>query len=421
MKEQRILCIGNGGYYNRGCEAIVRGTMVILRRTFGAGVVADAGCYGSPEEIGDQFKTETDPGVRGFHQRDRPGKWTKDWLAMQSNRMFGTNFSGHRRCLSERLDAAAATLILGGDTYSLDYGRPINYLADDDFVMRRGAPLILWGASVGPFTTDPEFEPVMANHLLRLDGVFVRESKSESYLESLGIKDNLYVVADPAFLMDPVEVDCAKAGLNLQRGAIGLNFSPLMARYIAGEDGEPWNISASAIEQWAQICAQLVVQVSRATERPIVLVPHVIHPSASLDDAVFLQTVARKARASGVLDIQCVPQSLNAQELKWVISQFHVFAGARTHSTIASLSSLVPTVSIGYSVKAAGINQDLFGHTDWVEDVKQFDPGSFCEKIDRLLVQRDQVHEQLRLVIPGVREKAHMAGTYLRGIIDGRR
>lgn len=38
-----------------------------------------------------------------------------------------------------------------------------------------------------------------------------------------------------------------------------------------------------------------------------------------------------------------------------------MFIGARTHATIAAYSSLVPTLVVGYSVKARGIARDLFG------------------------------------------------------------
>ncbi len=51
----------------------------------------------------------------------------------------------------------------------------------------------------------------------------------------------------------------------------------------------------------------------------------------------------------------------NAKELKGYISRCRAFVGARTHSTIAAYSTGVPTLAIGYSVKARGIAKDLFG------------------------------------------------------------
>ena len=49
-----------------------------------------------------------------------------------------------------------------------------------------------------------------------------------------------------------------------------------------------------------------------------------------------------------------------AEELKYIISKCRFFVGARTHATIAAYSSQVPTLVVGYSVKARGIAKDIF-------------------------------------------------------------
>src|SRR5690606_14821725 len=51
----------------------------------------------------------------------------------------------------------------------------------------------------------------------------------------------------------------------------------------------------------------------------------------------------------------------NCMELKGFIARCRMFIGARTHATIAAYSSMVPTLVVGYSVKARGIAIDIFG------------------------------------------------------------
>ena len=51
----------------------------------------------------------------------------------------------------------------------------------------------------------------------------------------------------------------------------------------------------------------------------------------------------------------------NCMELKGIISKCRFFVGARTHSTIAAYSMGIPTLVVGYSVKARGIARDLLG------------------------------------------------------------
>lgn len=57
-------------------------------------------------------------------------------------------------------------------------------------------------------------------------------------------------------------------------------------------------------------------------------------------------------------------EDMPARKIKYVISKCRMFIGARTHATIAAYSSCVPTLVVGYSVKARGIARDLFGTED---------------------------------------------------------
>ena len=51
----------------------------------------------------------------------------------------------------------------------------------------------------------------------------------------------------------------------------------------------------------------------------------------------------------------------NCEELKGYISRCRFMVTARTHASIAAYSTCVPTLVVGYSVKARGIAKDLFG------------------------------------------------------------
>ncbi len=63
------------------------------------------------------------------------------------------------------LEDAAAVLSVGGDNYSLDYGVPKLFTGLDDIVLEKRKPLAIWGASVGPFDTMPDYERYMSRHL----------------------------------------------------------------------------------------------------------------------------------------------------------------------------------------------------------------------------------------------------------------
>jgi len=69
---------------------------------------------------------------------------------------------------------------------------------------------------------------------------------------------------------------------------------------------------------------------------PTYLIPHVTNPTSN--DYAFMQRALSqiKDRNSNII---LVPPDYNAAETKWIISRMTLFAGARTHSTIAALSS----------------------------------------------------------------------------------
>ena len=57
-------------------------------------------------------------------------------------------------------------------------------------------------------------------------------------------------------------------------------------------------------------------------------------------------------------------EKLTATQLKGYIARLSALITARTHASVAAYSTCVPTLVIGYSVKAKGIARDLFGSED---------------------------------------------------------
>lgn len=148
--------------------------------------------------------------------------------------------------------------------------------------------------------------------------------------------------------------------------------------------------------------------------RPVVLIPHVEVRRAASDDFRLLAAVQRRLRAEADIPLEILPATLNAPELKWAISQCEVFVGARTHATIAAFSMHVPTLSIAYSIKALGINRDVFGHTDHVVTVRDLTPGYLAERMQTLLNDRNAIRDHLKRRLPEIRQQTLAAGAQLR-------
>jgi colanic acid/amylovoran biosynthesis protein len=95
-----------------------------------------------------------------------------------------------------------------------------------------------------------------------------------------------------------------------------------------------------------------------------------------------------------------------------------LFACARTHSTIAALSSNVPTLSFAYSIKAKGINRDIFGHEEYCLDPVQLTPEIVTSRIESMLASTDDIKKELTEKMPFIRKSAMNAGKILKEIVE---
>lgn len=407
-----FILAGNGPYENRGCEAIVRGTVKILREQFKDPRFISISHFQSEEQFREQCLKETDRGivhlasqrlskmevVRNFW---KPEIWKGAFQYYRNQDAFNAWIYAD---MLPYLEEAAAVLSVGGDNYTLDYGVPTLFTGLDDLILHHGKPIVIWGASVGPFSALPDYERYMSAHLQGVTGIFARESATLKYLEEIGVTSNVYSVADPAFLLEPVKPVGIEEEMPIEDGAIGLNMSPLMAEYI----------TEGNFDEWMKIAMKIISDVAETTEMPVYLIPHVTSPHS--DDYVFMKKAV--SRIHGINhNITLIPPKYNAAETKWIISQMAIFAGARTHSTIAALSSYIPTLSFSYSIKAQGINQDIFGHTDYCMESKNLESDKVVNQITSMLDQETSIRKELHERIPKVQKSALNAGSIFKQLI----
>jgi polysaccharide pyruvyl transferase WcaK-like protein len=201
--------------------------------------------------------------------------------------------------------------------------------------------------------------------------------------------------------MDAVQPD---EKIYINEGAIGLNLSPLMAKFVTGGD----------MEQWTKIAAAIIAKVASRTERKVYLISHVTNPNSN--DYTFMQRAV--SLMPGEKDkITLIPPIYNAEQSKWIIGQMTVFAGARTHSTIAALSSGVPTLSFAYSIKASGINRDIFGHTDFCLEPPKINAEIVSGRISSMIDEAEMIKSELKTRVPIVQRSAQKSANILEHLI----
>lgn len=417
---RHILMVGNGSYRNHGCEAIVRGTATILRAAYGQELGFNVGVYDTPATIDEQNRTEVDRNVMSHSLCPPMPRWSPAWWEMKCNRYLHTSLRAQHRPLAPLLGMATVALEIGGDNYSLDYGIPRSFMDMDRYIMSRGVPVVIWGASVGPFDRNPAFAEEMFRHLRSLKAIFARESDTVTYLAAHGVAKNVHLVADPAFVMEAAAPSHCQPSSALPDKYVGVNFSPLIARYYQQDKPTSDGPTEAQMERWLTFCVGALRELRRTLDMPVVLIPHVESINPANDDLSFLAEVSRRLSKCGVSDMITVGGRLHATELKSIIAGAHLFAGARTHSTIASMSSCVPTLSLGYSLKARGINVDVFGHDRFCVDTRKLTVDVFVEQMLALNSNWDTIRKQLQEQIPKIQQRALSAGSLLRQLVpDG--
>ncbi|MEW5804782.1 MAG: polysaccharide pyruvyl transferase family protein [bacterium] len=406
MAKKLFILAGNGPYENRGCEAIIRGTVEIIRRYYEDPEFIVCSHFLSESHLAAQRKAEYDERVKHVKVNFLPVSKNKyiNRLFITMYRFFPTKRREYRYGnLLSSINSAEAVLSIGGDNYSLDYGIPQIFTDLDDFVESRGKKLIIFGASVGPFRKNPKYEKYMSAHLQRQSAIFARESVTIDYLKSIQVEKNVYRVVDPAFVMQPQEPSDSSLYKDLDK-TIGINLSPMMARYTDGGDEQ----------KWLKRAVEIVKGVHNTFRLPILLVPHVFEDNSN--DYEFMN---RLREILNVRSLNILTPQYRAAELKWFMSKVLVFMGARTHSTIAAFSSCTPTITLAYSIKAEGLTSDIYGDLTYCIKPDEINPQKVCTVLSNMLENEKPTRTMLRQKIGKLIEGAYESGKILKGLCNG--
>ena len=147
---------------------------------------------------------------------------------------------------------------------------------------------------------------------------------------------------------------------------------------------------------------KLIEHIIDKTDMCVALIPHVVWEA--VDDRKILKEFYEKYKSTNrvflIDDCSC-------EELKGYISKCRFFIGARTHSTIAAYSSNVPTLVVGYSVKARGIAKDLFGTWEnYVLPAQQIKENNELTKAFMWLEKNEiNIKEHLSDILPEYKER----------------
>lgn len=397
---KKIVILIGSFCYNRGSEALVRGTIDIVKK-----YIPDSSivlCSGE-ENFGAHLNIENvDTYVRrqsyysGFSfNRIRSNLYSK----LLHNKKAADRVK-YQNLLAECKEADLV-IVSGGDNYDKSYGM-IDLMHSVNAAIRENskAKMVMYDCSLDCKEID---ENVKKDFAL-FDAITAREEDTyRGFLEAFPNK-SVYYYPDPAFVMGMEKVKLPD-GL-VPGDTIGVNVSSMVTETHYGSNSQSVLQAYVKMIEWAL----------KNTEHTIMLIPHVMR---NLDLKVLRRLYQFFENDKRVFLVD--NEALNAKQLKYLISQCTFYVGARTHSTIAAYSTYVPTLVLGYSVKSIGIARDLFG-TDagYVVPVKQLDSDQvLADAFEALYVQKDTIKKKMeQSIIPQYIEKAMSAGKLFKNLTE---
>ena len=378
----------HAGSENHGCEAIVRASGKLLGEPITL--------YSSNPEQDKKYHIDDIASVRkdkGKLIRRGSFMWILSVTQEKLLRRIDLAIGNLHRDLIDNVGEDDICFSIGGDNYC--YGGTDAIAALNRNIKKKHAKTVLWGCSVEPDLLE---NPETIKDIASFDLITARESISYNALAK--VNNNTLLVADPAFLLERIDLPLPASWK--QGKMIGINASPLIMN--AAKNGE---IAENNFHE-------LIKYILNNTDFSIALIPHVV--SDGNDDRIVLN---RLKEAAGQTERIVMVPDCNCMELKGYIARCRLFIGARTHATIAAYSTCVPTLAVGYSIKARGIAKDIFGKEDGfvvsVQNLKS--ENDLTDAFRWLQVREGEIKLHLKNTIPEYSKKSFLAGDALRKLV----
>lgn len=385
MKENKLVMYMHAGSGNHGCEAIVNSVCHMIKEQ-----VILVSYYGDEDrkysladlcEIQSEKRFEDHRLAHVLYYAYR--KLSGDGESFIRYR-YGDIFKGK---------TAPLAISIGGDNYCYDNMLSDLRLANSAF-NKKGAKTVLLGCSIEPLLLQRED---IVKDLMQYHTIIARESITFEALKKMTAgrqkAPDILCFPDPAFTLGKKELPLPEgfaAG-----NTVGINVSPMI------QDNE--SKAGITMESYQALISYIIGH----TDMQIALIPHVVWDRN--DDRKPIHALYEAFKDTGrVIEIP----DLSCEELKGYISRLRFFVGARTHATIAAYSSLVPTLVVGYSVKARGIARDLFGtEENFVIPVQSLkEPEELVKGFIWVRDREEEIRLKLKQIMPEYQNQAMQTG-----------
>lgn len=374
--KKKILIYGVSTYKNRGVEAIINSTLNQIDKDKYEIYIASYDLPYNSNKYTNRVKKYID-----HYRINNLTEEEKELERKYQNMPFDYNnfellYQGDVVKAMEKVDICISA---GGDNYCYD---PCSWLYALDKKSRSlGKKTILWGSSLFEEIDDLE----LIENFDNFDVLVIRESLTLNAIKDYVDPNKIIFAKDPAFSLEPSQVELSDWYHN-NKNYIILNVSPLTIKN---------EIGYKAI-------IDLMKHILKNTKYSICLLPHVT--TEDCNDLDILNELKNDFKENDRVYLE--ENEYDCRELKYIISNSKLAVVARTHASIAAYSTCVPTLVIGYSVKAKGIAKDLFGsYDDYVINSSDLNSELLINKFNYINNNRDIIINKLKDQMPKIKKE----------------
>jgi polysaccharide pyruvyl transferase CsaB len=292
-------------------------------------------------------------------------------------------------------------LILGGGGILYDRDAE-EYLREVSIANELGIPVMLYAISAGPLVTGSARRSVQeALNASPSPLICVRDRLGYRLLEDVGVTNEIYLTADPAFLLEPEplsEQALEAEGVNLEHHLVGFS---VREPGPAAPDIRP--------EEYYALLANAADFMVERYDAEVVFVPmektdvqHSHGVVAHMHNAERAEILRRKYSPRQILDL---------------MGRFDLAVGMRLHFLIFAALRGTPFAALPYASKVSGLLEDLDMGTP---PLGTTGIGELIGRIDRSWDTRTELRTKIGERVPALRARAQKTNELLLGLVRER-
>lgn len=237
-------------------------------------------------------------------------------------------------------------------------------------------------ASYGPITSKMDIVGSKFSVNRIFDVMVARENESKKQIEKVSKKE-ISVSPDLANLMPYSRVD-------KEEQIVGISISHQVIRQ--------WNSN----EKYIDCIVNLVEHIYSFTGCKVVFIPNEISMDGSYSDVHVAEQIKFLLKTENLVDILDVT-NISSKELKNKIAACEVVVASRYHSCVASLSSGVPVLVVGWHYKYEEL-LDLYGQRKWLISNENCTSDKLISMFNEFWYKREENRMIIKEHFPSVKE-----------------